>query len=110
MSLRFEENIRLPSHQGRPMAVRANDKEYTVTFGYDPRCPATTICTIKGDSLLSRQIAAVSPHDTFNRAIGRKVSLAHAIQQAFPRGEQRKAFWTAYWLEREKRTGKKWAA
>lgn len=109
MSLHFEENLRPPSHQSKPMTIHAHGKEYTVTFGYDPICPAITICTIKGDSLLSRQMAACSPQDPFIRALGRKISLARAVWQAFPR-EQRKAFWLAYWQEREKRTGEKWAA
>ena len=108
MSLRLEDNLPAPS-RGRPMTLHANGKEYTITFGHDPGCPAITVCTIKGDSLLSRQTAACSPHDTFRRALGRKISLARAVWQAFPR-EQRKAFWTAYWQEREKRTGKKWVA
>lgn len=109
MSLRLEENYSFPAFQGKPLTLHVNDKAYTIIFGHHARCPSITICTITGDSLLSKQYATCSPHDTFSRALGRKIALARAVWQAFPR-EQRKAFWTAYWLEREKRTGKKWAA
>ena len=110
MSIRLDENG--DSHSAyieKPMTLRVEGKEYTITFGHEAKCPAITICIVRGDSLLSKQIAACSPEDTFSRTVGRKISLARAIWHAFPR-EQRKAFWQAYWREREKRTGKKWVA
>ena len=109
MSMRLEDYGDSRYHHGKPMILRVGEKEYSITFQHEARCPAVTICTVSGDSLLSRQISACSPQDTFSRTVGRKISLARAIWQAFPRHE-RKAFWLAYWEEREKRTGKKWVA
>ena len=80
------------------MQITIEDRTYRVAFEHD-RHHWTTLCVIQeagGRQLFSTGLAACSPQDNFNRAVGRKIALSRAVQRAFPR-EQRRAFWVAYW-------------
>lgn len=100
------------------MKITVEGVSYRITFEHD-RHHACTLCAIEKlregedkrwvQEILGAGVAACSPHDHFNRAIGRKISLARAIQAAFMR-DRRKVFWEAYWKEREQVTQQQWCA
>ena len=94
------------------MHLTVDGKEYVVSFQHD-RTLRITVCVVVEEKNVEEEplvgVATCSLRDNFNRAIGRKLSLARAIAEGFPR-ERRKAFWVAYWSAREKETGHQWRA
>ena len=72
--------------------------EYDI-FGY--KLTRETYCRILDDfdAVVSFGYSACSPQDQFNKNIGRKLSLARALDGIFTR-EERQLFWDAYFVAR----------
>jgi len=76
------------------MIVKIEEKEYNVRFKHARG--KTTLCSITSDKKEWLSVASVHPKDQFDKAKGRKIALARALQIAKLSKEQKKEFWETY--------------
>ena len=90
------------------MKIKVQRKVYYVKFWHSMYRTDCTIEDTKG-KIYAKGHSNVSKKDQFSRPMGRKITIARAIAN-FEDKKMRKAFWRAYWEERERITGRKFAA
>jgi len=99
--------------------VQVGEKEYRVSFEHQPEgmftldsqsmddgchfryTPPQTLCKVytgpKESPDQTIGVATLHPNDRYVKAIGRKISMTHALQEMFPEDKTtRKLFWDAY--------------
>lgn len=103
------------------MKLKVQRKNYQIKFHHDNFGTECNITDLKGNKIYGIGMTRISPEDQLNRPVGRKYAIARAIQETWPTKDQdyterklmrnkRRAFWQAYWAERERITGRKFAA
>jgi hypothetical protein len=75
--------------------VAIGDDVYNVTLWHDLEQHSTTcVITVEGDPV-SVGFANAHPNDPFNKAVGRRLALARALESGNFSRDDRRAFWQA---------------
>lgn len=78
--------------------LKLNEKDFNVRFvhiGSRDKRPQTLCSVVIDEEIASTGLAQCSTSDNFEKAMGRKIAMARAVER-FPL-EIRKALWNEYW-------------